>query len=62
MHCGVNCIRAVPVAKLTYKERILKIADEILAMCPGTHLKAALREAKAIAKSTRDLSGKSGSK
>ncbi|WP_420194835.1 hypothetical protein [Marinobacter sp. GH_1] len=38
------------MANLTYKERILKIAEEILAMRPGTHPKAALREAKAIAK------------
>ena len=38
------------MATLTYEERTLKIAKEILSIRPGIHLKAALREAKAIAK------------
>lgn len=36
-----------------YERRVLKIAEEILSMRPGSSPKAALREAKAIAK-TRD--------
>lgn len=41
------------MTNLTYNERVLKIAKEIMTMRPGTHPKAALREAKSIAK-TRD--------
>jgi hypothetical protein len=41
------------MTNLTYQERILKIAREIMEERLGTHPKAALREAKAIAK-TRD--------
>ena len=42
------------MANLTYEERILKIAKEIQEMRPSTHPKAALREAKSIAKMVTD--------
>lgn len=39
--------------ELTYEQRVLKIAKEIMSIRPGVHPKSALREAKAIAR-TRD--------
>ena len=38
------------MANLTYDQRVVKIAGEILAIRPGTHPKAAIREAKALAR------------
>lgn len=45
--------QVLQMTNLSYKERVLKIAKEIQEMRPGSHPKAVLREAKAIA-ITRD--------